>query len=158
MECGEKNSEQSDLAKDAEDSNDSSGALKHESIPLPTSSLVERLQSICTKKLKNMFKHNQAKQQVFTFKPDDFDELKTFINEEPSSEVHLFSRLPNITHLFLKTNSEFSLLLKYPPTIFVRICLKDRGNSERFFLEYNLCLVSSTSLLNHCLVIAFNLI
>ena len=87
MESGETISEQSDLAKDAKDSNDSSGALKHESIPLPTSFLVETLESICTKKLKNMFNHNQAKQQIFTLKHDDSDELKTFINEEPSSEV-----------------------------------------------------------------------
>ena len=93
MECGEKNSEQSDLAKDARINqwNDSSGVLKHESIPeskpIPTSFLVETLQSICTKKLKNMFNHNQVKQQIFTLKHDDSDELKTFINEEPSSEV-----------------------------------------------------------------------
>ena len=96
MECGEKNSEQSDLAKDARinQSNDRSGVLKHESIPeskpIPTSFLVETLQSICTKKLKNMFNHNQVKQQIFTLKHDDSDELKTFINEEPSSEVIFF--------------------------------------------------------------------
>ena len=92
MESGEKFSEQSDLAKDARvnQSNGSSGALNQESIPIPTSFLVETLQSICTKKLKNMFNHNQAKQQIFTLKHDDSDELKTFINEEPSSEVNIF--------------------------------------------------------------------
>ena len=96
MECGEKKSEQSDLAKDAgmNHSNDSSGALKHESIPeskpIPTSFLVQTLQSICTKKLINMFKHNQVKQQIFALKHDDSDELKTFIHEEPSSEVNIF--------------------------------------------------------------------
>ena len=102
MESGEKNSEQSDLAKDARinQSNDSFDSLKHESIPesqpIPTSFLVETLESICTKKLKNMFNHNHVRQQNFTLKHDDSDKLKTFINEEPSSEV-IFLEL---VHLF----------------------------------------------------------
>ena len=92
----EKKYEQSDLAKDAEinHSNDNSGAVKHESIPesktIPTTFLTQTLQSICTKELINMFDHNQVKQQIFTLKQDDSDELKTFIPEEPRSEVNIF--------------------------------------------------------------------